>query len=79
MATKLGGRVPDLSGTAGPSNRAAVKTGGPAGNRWMEERMNITTIGRGNVGGALARRWGGQPGDSVGRLAAERRPDDHAC
>jgi hypothetical protein len=58
MATKLGGRVPDLSGMAGPSNRAAVKTGGPAGNRWMEERMNITTIGRGNVGGALARRWG---------------------
>jgi hypothetical protein len=23
----------------------------------MEERVNITTIGRGNVGGGLAHRW----------------------
>src|SRR6266508_2292839 len=30
---------------------------GRSGSNGLEERMNITVIGRGNVGGGLARRW----------------------
>lgn len=41
------------------AQRDPGRDGARRGNhsRWLERNMNITAIGRGNVGGGLARRW----------------------